>query len=165
MHNTECTIEGCGDQSNHVDFTSNSGTMSSDISAEFDSGDDSVTSDEDFIDDHEISDFHHEISDFSEENLLQDHQTPAETPSTMASATARIPENHSGEANSVNERDSGDLRGDIPTWTAKDLQKHSAQFLFGIKERYKLTQVAVQGIIEGTTSITQQCVAALKSKV
>ena len=48
---------------------------------------------------------------------------------------------------------------------AIDMQKSSAHFLFGIKERYKLTQVAIQGIIQGTASITQQCIAALKPKV
>ena len=54
---------------------------------------------------------------------------------------------------------------DIQSWTMKDLQKSSAHFLFGIKERYKLTQVAIQGIIQGTTSITQQCIATVKSEV
>jgi len=53
----------------------------------------------------------------------------------------------------------------ILTLTAKDLQKSSAYFLLGMKEKYKLTQVAIQGIVEGTTSITQQCITALKSKV
>ena len=48
---------------------------------------------------------------------------------------------------------------------AIDMQKSSAHFLFGIKERYKCTQVAIQGIIQGTASITQQCIAALKPKV
>ena len=32
-----------------------------------------------------------------------------------------------------------------------------AHFLFGIQDSYKLTEVAVHGIIQGTVSITQQC--------
>ena len=48
---------------------------------------------------------------------------------------------------------------------AIDLQKSSAHYLFGIKEKYRLTQDAIQGIIQGTASITLQCIAALKPKV
>jgi len=45
------------------------------------------------------------------------------------------------------------------------LQKSSALFLLGLKEKYKLTQVAIQGIIEGVTSITQQRISILRSQV
>lgn len=45
------------------------------------------------------------------------------------------------------------------------LQKSSALFLLGLKEKYKLTQGTIQGIIEGVTSITQQRISILKSQV
>lgn len=45
------------------------------------------------------------------------------------------------------------------------LQNSSALFLLGIKEKYKLTQVATQGIVEGVTNLTQQLISVLKSKV
>ena len=35
------------------------------------------------------------------------------------------------------------------------LKKASALFILGSKERFKLTQVATQGIIEGTTNLMQ----------
>ena len=36
------------------------------------------------------------------------------------------------------------------------LQKLSALFLLGLKENYKLSQVAVQGVLEGVTNLSQQ---------
>ena len=35
----------------------------------------------------------------------------------------------------------------------------------GLKEKYKLTQVALQGVIEGATSLTQCRLDALRSKI
>lgn len=48
---------------------------------------------------------------------------------------------------------------------AKCLQKSSALFLMGLKEKYKLTQVALQGVIEGATSLTQCRLDALRSQI
>ena len=45
------------------------------------------------------------------------------------------------------------------------LQRSSALFLLGLKEKYKLTQVAIQGVIQGAASITQQTISILKSQV
>ena len=45
------------------------------------------------------------------------------------------------------------------------LQRSSALFLLGLKEKYKLTQVAIQGVIQGVASITQQRISILKSQV
>lgn len=45
------------------------------------------------------------------------------------------------------------------------LQKSSALFLLGLKEKYKLTQVAVQGVLEGVTNLSQQLLNLLHSKV
>ena len=108
--------------------------------AEFSSEDDSLTSDDDSITDHER------------------HKIPGDH-----LAMTRISVSHDSETDSVSiiEKD----RPDVPTITANDLQRSSAQFLFGIKEKFKLTQIAVQGIMEGTASITQQCITKLKSEV
>lgn len=47
----------------------------------------------------------------------------------------------------------------------KLLQKSSALFLLGLKEKYKLPQVVVQGIIDGVTSLTHQRMEIVKSQV
>ena len=139
VHNTvhDRTSEGCAENNREVEDEVDQ-DITNDISPEFDSGDDSLTSDEDII------------SGYDTPHFDEDRHIPSQIPAVTRD-----------ETNAVNEINSDD----IPTWTAKDLQKYSAQFLFGIKERYKLTQVATQGIIQGTASITQQCIAALKSKV
>lgn len=45
------------------------------------------------------------------------------------------------------------------------LQSSSALFLLGLKEKYKLPQVAIQGIIEGVTSLIQHQNSLIKSQV
>lgn len=45
------------------------------------------------------------------------------------------------------------------------LQKNSALFLMGLKEEHKLTQGAVMGVVEGITSLAQQRLGVLRSKV
>jgi len=45
------------------------------------------------------------------------------------------------------------------------LQKSSAIFLLGLKEKFKLTQVSLQGVIQGVTALTQQNISMLKSQV
>ncbi|XP_065908072.1 uncharacterized protein [Dysidea avara] len=45
------------------------------------------------------------------------------------------------------------------------LQKNSAMFLLGIKEKFKLTQVSLQGVIEGVTALNQQNINTLKSQI
>ena len=37
-----------------------------------------------------------------------------------------------------------------------DMQRSSSLFLLGLKEKHKLTQVAVQSIIDSVTTLTQQ---------
>ena len=44
-------------------------------------------------------------------------------------------------------------------------QKSSALFLLGLKENYKLSLVAVQGVLEGVTNLSQQQLNLLHSKV
>lgn len=46
-----------------------------------------------------------------------------------------------------------------------DLQKSTAIVLMGLKEKYKLTQVALQGVIESTTSLVQCRLSELYSQV
>ena len=47
----------------------------------------------------------------------------------------------------------------------KLLQKSSALFLLGLKEKYKLPQVVVQGIIDGVTSLSHHQAEIMKSQV
>lgn len=61
--------------------------------------------------------------------------------------------------------DAEESNSDLMECSKELLQKSSASFLLGLKERFKLTQAAIQGIIEGVTSITQQRINVLKSQV
>jgi len=45
------------------------------------------------------------------------------------------------------------------------IQKHSASFLLGLKEKFKLTQVSVQGVIQGVTALNHQNINSLKQQV
>ena len=138
LHSTECehgARETCSPDQAITDHSDDT-TLLDDTPSEFDSENNSLTSDED---DDEDCINGHEIS-----NLNEDEATASSTDHGVSSS---------------------ELRSDIQTWNTQDLQKSSAHFLFGMKERYKLTQVAIQGIIQGTTSITQQCIAAVKSEV
>ena len=45
------------------------------------------------------------------------------------------------------------------------LQKSSAMFLLGLKEKFKLTQAAVQEVVEGVTNLTQKRISILRSQV
>ena len=49
--------------------------------------------------------------------------------------------------------------------SSEALQKSSALFLLGLKEKHKLTQVAMQGVVEGVTSLMQGHLLALHSNV
>ena len=45
------------------------------------------------------------------------------------------------------------------------MQESSALFLLGIKEKFKLTQSSIDGIVQGVTAMNQQHLSALKSQV
>ena len=45
------------------------------------------------------------------------------------------------------------------------LQNSTALFLLDLKEKYKLTQIAIQGVIEGVSSLTQHQLSLLKTQV
>jgi len=50
-------------------------------------------------------------------------------------------------------------------FSKESLQKSSAIFLLGLKEKFKLTQVSLQGVIQGVTALTQQNINMLKLQV
>ena len=95
-----------------------------------------------------------------------------EESSTVAMVSGEIntdEENDSDECssnnNNFNEDEELDSTIGIPSCTQELLQKSSAVFLLGLKEKYKLTQTVIQGIIEGVTSLTQQQIGYLQSQV
>lgn len=45
------------------------------------------------------------------------------------------------------------------------IQKSSALFLLGIKEKFKLTQSSINGIVQGVTALNQHHISILKSQV
>jgi len=49
--------------------------------------------------------------------------------------------------------------------SSDDIRKSSAIFLLSLKEKYKLTQVALQGVIEGVTGLVQCYLSSLHNKV
>ena len=49
--------------------------------------------------------------------------------------------------------------------SSNPLQNSSALFLLGLKEKYKLTQVAIQGVIEGVSSLSQHQMSLLRAQV
>ena len=57
-----------------------------------------------------------------------------------------------GESGEFNDGDISDVSA---VDTASALQRSSALFLMGLKERHKLTQVALQGVVQGVTSLVQ----------
>ena len=52
-----------------------------------------------------------------------------------------------------------------PSFSHDMLQESSAAFLLGIKEKFKLTQASLQGIIQGVTALNHQNMSALKMQV
>ena len=65
-----------------------------------------------------------------------------------------------------NSTDKDDIENDnIAAQPPDNLQKSSALLLFGLKEKYKLPQSTVQGIVYGITSLLQQQMDILKSQV
>ena len=49
--------------------------------------------------------------------------------------------------------------------TPDAMQKPSALFLLGLKEKHKFTQVTVQSIVDNITTLTQQRISSVKSQV
>ena len=57
-------------------------------------------------------------------------------------------------------------RGDDTRWlSSSDLQRSSALFLLGMKEKHQLTQVALVGVIRGVTSLMQNHLSALQADI
>ena len=55
---------------------------------------------------------------------------------------------------------------DQPCCSTQDMLKRSAAMtLLGLKEKFKLTQASLQGVIQSMTALTQQNMSILKSKV
>ena len=66
------------------------------------------------------------------------------------------------------EQDSGaeaQIIDNQPCCSQEMLQKSSATFLLGLKEKFKLTQVSLQGIIQGVTALNHQNTTILKAQV
>ena len=52
-----------------------------------------------------------------------------------------------------------------PFFSCEMLQKSCATFLLGVKEKFKLTQASLQGIIQGVTALNHQNMSTLKGQV
>lgn len=60
---------------------------------------------------------------------------------------------------------SGSNSSESTATSIEDLQRHTALFLLGLKEKYKLTQAAIEGVIEGVTGLIQYQLSLLHSQV
>jgi len=58
-----------------------------------------------------------------------------------------------------------DLTVEAMQYNFETLQKSSALFILGIKEKHKLTQTAIQGDLNGVTNLSQHRLSMLHSKV
>ena len=74
--------------------------------------------------------------------------------------------NHATESDNEHENElpTTDLDNQ-PSFSRDMLQESSAAFLLGIKEKFKLTQASLQGIIQGVTALNHQNMSALKMQV
>jgi len=61
--------------------------------------------------------------------------------------------------------DNGNDRVNFPSYPLTALQNSSATFLLGVKEVYKLTQMSLEGIVQGVIALNQQNLAILKAQV
>ena len=57
------------------------------------------------------------------------------------------------------------IGSDLQSISQEVIQKSSALALLGLKEKFKLTQVSLQGIVQSMSSLSQQHMSALKAQV
>ena len=99
---------------------------------------------------------------YKDTNSVQGNEEESSTV-TMESDSMQE-KNDSDDCSSVNE--STICEGlDSASNKSQELVQNSAVFLLGLKEKYKLTQTAVQGVIEGVTNLMQQQISYLQSQV
>ena len=89
---------------------------------------------------------------------------------------------HHGEYGSIDIREGCNIphHGSIDIWEGCDIphkndshsdyseetaQNFAARFLLGLKEKFKLTQVSLQGVIQGVTALNQRRIYSLKQEV
>jgi len=63
------------------------------------------------------------------------------------------------ETNEEDSEENGTYNGDLTVeamqYNFETLQKSSALFILGTKEKHKLTQTAIQGVLDGVTNLSQ----------
>jgi hypothetical protein len=102
--------------------------------------------------------FRKHISDWHSCDPNPTNQQVDSPPEPHASTT--IEANGSTDPDGAHDQDHAELRTTMST-----LQTSSVLFLMGLKEERKLTQTALQGVVEGATSLTQSHLSVLHSEV
>ena len=72
---------------------------------------------------------------------------------------------HSDGDGDISEGNDSDQQGDSGDISLEYLKECAALFLMGLKEKHKLTQVVLQGIIDGVTNLIQGHLSALHTQV
>ena len=99
-------------------------------------------------------------SSFSQDTTPED---PSDNSAT-ASDTVDNSDNY-GDFNDDNSFPDSESARDSLHCSGYPLQNSSALFLLGLKEKYKLTQVAIKGVIEGVSSLNQHQLSLLRIQV
>lgn len=94
-----------------------------------------------------VSDMHRTFSTSVAEN--RENSTEFEDAST----------HYDQETNEEDSEENGTYNGDLTVeamqYNFETLQKSSALFILGTKEKHKLTQTAIQGVLDGVTNLSQ----------
>ena len=97
---------------------------------------------------------------------ISDHHSGDPSPTNQPLATQPEPDDCSITASDQNREQDTFHHGHAEPHTAMSaLQKSSALFLMGLKEERKLTQTALQGVIEGVTTLTRSQLSVLHAEV
>lgn len=106
--------------------------------------------------------FRNHVSTFHSDNPFVSNEHSVAGTSDIGGADGGGPSDETGESSTG---DDNNEQVCSLVMSPQELQKSTALFLLGIKEKYKLTQVAIQGIIEGVTGLFQSHHSSLYSRV
>ena len=114
----------------------------------------------------------HSSDDFGSNDAPFNPDVPSE-PLNNSSFSDAVVNTLKDTDNSDNDDDGDDIaemncsnpNTDFSLCSKDTLQKSSAMFLIGLKEKFKLTQAATQEIVEGVTNLFQKHISNLRSQV
>ena len=104
-----------------------------------------------------------DLSSTEAENNDEDTENPSTSECTLAADFSEVETSDESEEDfETNDDPTTSVDHEAIQCSSELLQKSSA---LGLKEKYKLAQVAIQGVLEGVTNLNQQQLKLLHSKV